>query len=70
MITDSGVFEQLLLERKILEPEQLKSVRNRGQSVNMPIENIITELGYASKAELYHVLAEAEGVEYVDLIRR
>lgn len=67
MITDSGVFEQLLLERKILEPEQLKSVRNKGQSVNMPIQNIITELGYASKAELYHVLAEAEGVEYVDL---
>lgn len=67
MKVDTEVFEQLLLERKILEPEQLKSVRNREQDFNMPIQNIITELGYASKAELLHVMAEAEGVEYVDL---
>lgn len=67
MITDPGVFEQLLIERKILEPEQLKNVRNRGQNNNMSIQHIITELGYASKEELLQVLAEAEGVEYVDL---
>ena len=67
MKTDSKVFEDLLVERKILEPEQLNSVRNRKENVNMPIQSIITELGYASKAELLHVLAEAEGIEYVDL---
>ena len=67
MRTDSKVFEQLLLERKILEPEQLNSVRSRKENINMPIQSIITELGYASKAELLHVLAEAEGIEYVDL---
>lgn len=67
MRVDTDAFEQLLLERKILEPEQMKSVRNRELDNHMPIQNIISELGYASKAELLHILAEIEGLEYVDL---
>lgn len=67
MLVDSAVFEQLLIEKKILEPEQLNNVKNKVQNANVPIHSVITELGYASKKDLFQVLAEAERVEYVDL---
>ncbi len=65
--TDINVFEQVLLEKKILMPEQIRDVRSREKVSNASIQDIIVDLGYADKSDLLSAMAEAEGIEFLDL---
>ncbi len=61
-------LDQLLLERGLINPEQLEAAREqaggpRGQSLG----RVLIDLGYVSEASLVSILAEQLGLEFVEL---
>jgi type IV pilus assembly protein PilB len=60
-------FKRLLIQNGILSIEQLQSVQTEMEGNDKTIIDTIVGLGYATKTELLPELANAEGVDYLDL---
>ncbi|MFH1768771.1 MAG: ATPase, T2SS/T4P/T4SS family [Candidatus Omnitrophota bacterium] len=57
----------ILVERGLITPEQLKGALDIQRNKDDYLCNIIISLGFAKAADIYRVLADQLGVEYVDL---
>lgn len=56
----------ILLERGVLTPEQLKEVRDVAKATRTDIKRVILDRGYATEEEVYSAYAEQLGYPFVD----
>ena len=60
----------LLVEQKVLTPQQLERARSHQRRQDQPLHRAIIELSLASEQVVYRSLAQVHGLEFVDLCDR
>lgn len=60
-------FEQILLSRKMLTPEQLNRVRAFADAVGLPIRDALLQQKFVAPEAVMQAYAESVGLPYVDL---
>lgn len=60
-------FTTILLQERIVSKEQLAEAEDLAKRANLPLQEALIRLGYASGEEICRVLAEEHGLEYVNL---
>ena len=61
------IFTEILIRQGILSPEQIAEAKKLSKSSNKKLPDAILTLGYASGEEVMRALAQAEGLDYIDL---
>lgn len=60
-------FTEILIQRKVLDPEQVAEARTLAAQAGIWLQEAIVRLGYASPEEVISAIAEAHGLEFIDL---
>src|SRR5438477_13140359 len=60
-------FTEFLIRKQILSPDQLEEARGLERSAGMKLHDAIVKLGYASNEQVMAAIAEAHGLQFVDL---
>jgi general secretion pathway protein E len=58
---------RLLVEQKVLSPEQAERVRRASKVNSLPVEQAITQMGFAKDVQIAQALATAAGLSYVKI---
>ncbi len=61
---------EVLLEQGRLTERQLELIRHRQRRLNTPQHRAVVDLGYLTEEEAWRALAQAQGLEFVDLATR
>jgi type IV pilus assembly protein PilB len=67
-IARKGIAE-ILLEKKLITPEQLVQARDVQKSAPGDLGRILVDLGFATDRDVVQSKAEAEGIPFIDLIK-
>jgi type IV pilus assembly protein PilB len=60
-------FTEFLIRKQILSPDQLDEARGLERSAGMKLHDAIVKLGYATTDQVMAAIAEAHGLQFVDL---
>src|SRR5688500_10083812 len=60
-------FTEILLRRQLLSPDQLEQARGLERQAGMKLGDAIVKLGYATNDQVMSAVAEAHGMQFVDL---
>ena len=60
-------FTEILLQKKIISPEQIVEARTLQQQTGTKLQDAIVELGYATTQEVMSAIAEYHGLQFIDL---
>ncbi|MFN3478568.1 MAG: GspE/PulE family protein, partial [bacterium] len=58
---------EILIKKEFLTKKQLEKAQKKAEEENKELDKVLVELGYITEKELYMVLAEELGFEFVDL---
>src|SRR5437899_4418764 len=62
-----GDFTDILVRRQVLSPDQLDEARGLERQAGMKLHDAIVKLGYATTDQVMSAIAEASGLQFVDL---
>jgi type IV pilus assembly protein PilB len=62
-----GDFTGILVQKKIISPEQLVEARTLQQQTGARLQDVIVKLGFASTEEVVAAIAEFHGLEFINL---
>ncbi len=60
-------FTEILIRQGILSPEQIAEAKKLSRASNLKLPEAILKLGYASGEEVMRAVAQADGLDYIDL---
>jgi len=60
-------FTEILVRRQVLSPDQLEEARGLERQAGMKLPDAIVKLGYATNDQVMSAVAEAAGLQFVDL---
>lgn len=60
-------FAEILVRRQTLSPDQVEEARGLERQAGMKLQDAIVKLGYASDEQVMSAVAEAHGLQFVDL---
>jgi type IV pilus assembly protein PilB len=60
-------FTEFLIRRQILSPDQLEEARGLERQAGIKLPDAIVKLGYATNDQVMSAIAEAHGMQYIDL---
>ncbi|MFN3995942.1 MAG: GspE/PulE family protein, partial [bacterium] len=58
---------EILIKKEFLTKKQLEKAQKKAEEENKELDKVLVELGYITEKELYMVLAEELGFEFIDL---
>ena len=67
MAKASGDFTGILVQKKLISPEQIVEARTLQQQTGTKLQDAIVELGYATAQEVMSAMAEYHGLQFIDL---
>lgn len=62
-----GDFTEILVERKVLSPDQLEEGRNLQQQTGAKLQETLVKLGYCTMDQIISAMAEAHGLQFLNL---
>ena len=63
----AGDFTEILLQKKIISPEQIVEARTLQQQTGTKLQDAIVELGFTTAREVMSAVAEFHGLQFIDL---
>jgi type IV pilus assembly protein PilB len=60
-------FTDLLVQKGILAPDQLTEARGMAQQTGAKLQDTLIKLGYATQEQVISAIAEASGLQFIDL---
>jgi len=63
----AGDFTEILLQKKIITPEQIVEARTLQQQTGTKLQDAIVKLGYATAQEVMSAIAEFHERQFIDL---
>src|SRR5581483_6450671 len=60
-------FTDILVRRQLLSPDQLEEAHGLERQAGMKLQEAIVKLGYATNDQVMSAIAEASGLQFVDL---
>ncbi len=60
-------FTDILIQKGILSPDQLTEARGMAQQTGAKLQDTIVKLGYATQEQVITAIAEASGLQFIDL---
>jgi type IV pilus assembly protein PilB len=60
-------FTDLLVQKGILAPDQLTEARGMAQQTGAKLQDTLVKLGYATQEQVIGAIAEASGLQFIDL---
>ncbi|HEX5273175.1 MAG TPA: GspE/PulE family protein, partial [Gemmataceae bacterium] len=67
MAKSRAEFTDLLVQKGILSPDQLTEARGMAQQTGAKLQDTLTKLGYATQEQVISAIAEASGLQFIDL---
>jgi type IV pilus assembly protein PilB len=60
-------FTDLLIQKGVLAPDQLTEARGMAQQTGAKLQDTLVKLGYATQEQVIGAIAEASGLQFIDL---
>src|SRR5262249_21296495 len=67
MAKSRGEFTDILTQKGILSPDQLTEARGMAQQTGAKLNETLVRLGYATQEQVISAIAEASGLQFIDL---
>jgi type IV pilus assembly protein PilB len=67
MAKSRAEFTDLLIQKGILAPDQLTEARGMAQQTGAKLQDTLVKLGYATPEQVISAIAEASGLQFIDL---